>query len=46
MSGLDDGLSPRPCQHPEHRLGTRGGLRGNQRVCMNCGEVVLVRRQR
>lgn len=31
-----------PCAHPEHRLGTRGGLRPHQRVCMTCGEVVLI----
>jgi hypothetical protein len=31
------------CPHPEHRRGTRGGLRRNQEVCMNCGEVVLKR---
>ncbi len=35
---------PLPCPHPEHRLGYSGGLRKHQRVCMNCGEVVLVRR--
>jgi hypothetical protein len=37
---------PPPCLHPEHRLGTHGGLRKHQRVCLNCGEVVLVRRRR
>jgi len=34
---------PRPCEHPEHRLGTHGDLRPHQRVCMTCGEVVLAR---
>ncbi|HSX23343.1 MAG TPA: hypothetical protein VLE97_11270 [Gaiellaceae bacterium] len=34
-----------PCLHPEHRLGTHGRLRSNQRVCMTCGDVVLVRRR-
>lgn len=34
-----------PCTHPEHRRGTRGGLRPNQEVCMNCGEVVLKRKR-
>lgn len=37
---------PRPvCLHPEHRLGTHGRLKSNQRVCMTCGDVVLVRRR-
>jgi hypothetical protein len=36
--------SPAPCPHPEHRLGTRGGLRKHQRVCLQCGTIVLVRR--
>ena len=41
-----DSLRPfPPCEHPEHRLGTHGRLRSNQRVCMNCGDVVLVRRR-
>lgn len=35
-----------PCDHPEHRRGAHGGLRRNQEVCMNCGEVVLKRRVR
>lgn len=35
--------TPRACGHPEHRLGTRGGLRPHQRVCMTCGEVVIKR---
>lgn len=34
------------CGHPEHRRGTRGGLRPSQEVCMNCGDVVLKRRPR
>lgn len=34
--------APAPCAHPEHRLGTHGGLRPHQRVCMTCGKVVLV----
>lgn len=33
-----------PCEHPEHRLGTHGRLKRNQRVCLNCGDVILVRR--
>jgi hypothetical protein len=37
---------PPPCLHPEHRLGTHGRLKSNQRVCLNCGEVVLVRRRK
>ena len=35
-------LPPGPCPHPEHRLGTHGRLRKNQRVCLQCGDVVLV----
>lgn len=34
------------CDHPEHRRGTRGGLRAHQEVCMQCGAVVLKRRGR
>lgn len=34
-------LDSLPCPHPDHRRGTRGGLRRNQEVCMACGEVVL-----
>ena len=34
-----------PCTHPEHRLGTRGGLRKHQRVCLQCGAVVLAPRR-
>lgn len=33
---------PLSCLHPTDRLGMRGGLRKNQRVCMNCGEIVTV----
>lgn len=43
---VDVDAPPPPCAHPEHRLGTHGGLRKHQRVCLNCGEVVLVRRRR
>lgn len=28
------------CDHPEHRRGTRGGLRPGQQVCMQCGALV------
>ena len=35
---------PLPCTHPAHRLGTRGGLKKHQRVCLQCGAVVLARR--
>lgn len=31
-----------PCPHPEHRLGTNGRLRKHQRVCLQCGEVVVI----
>lgn len=31
------------CPHPEDRLGTRGGLRRNERVCMTCGQIVTVK---
>lgn len=41
---LDLDAPPPPCAHPEHRLGTHGRLRKHQRVCLNCGEVVLLRR--
>ena len=41
---VDVDAPPAPCTHPEHRLGTRGGLRKHQRVCLQCGAVVLVRR--
>lgn len=44
VDDLDLDAPPPPCTHPEHRLGTHGGLRKHQRVCLNCGEVVLVRR--
>lgn len=37
--------APATCDHPEHRLGTHGRLKSNQRVCMTCGDVVLVRRR-
>lgn len=30
------------CDHPEHRRGTRGGLRPNQQVCMQCGALVTI----
>jgi hypothetical protein len=41
-----DSLRPAPiaCAHPEHRLGTHGRLKRNQRVCLTCGAVVVVRR--
>jgi hypothetical protein len=38
---VDIDAPPAPCTHPEHRLGTRGGLRKHQRVCLQCGNVVL-----
>lgn len=41
---VDVDAAPAPCPHPEHRLGTRGGLRKHQRVCLQCGAVVLARR--
>lgn len=31
------------CDHPEHRRGSRGGLRPHQEICMQCGAVVLKR---
>lgn len=37
---------PRPCPHPEHRLGTNGGIRPHQRVCLQCGAVVLVKKRK
>lgn len=41
-STVDIDAPPAPCPHPAHRLGTRGGLRKHQRVCLQCGHVVLV----
>ena len=41
---VDLDAPPAPCPHPEHRLSTRGGLRKHQRVCLQCGAVVLARR--
>ena len=41
VDDIDLDAPPPPCAHPEHRLGTHGGLRKHQRVCLNCGEVVL-----
>lgn len=38
---VDIDAPPTPCPHPAHRLGTRGGLRKHQRVCLQCGHVVL-----
>ena len=35
-----------PCPHPEHRLGTHGRLKKNQRVCLQCGQTVTVSRSR
>jgi hypothetical protein len=32
------------CPHPEHRLGTRGGLKKHQRVCLQCVATVLVKK--
>jgi hypothetical protein len=43
-SVIDVDAPPPPCPHPEHRLGTHGRLRKHQRVCLNCGEVILIRR--
>ena len=37
---------PSPCTHPEHRLGTHGRLKKNQRVCLQCGATVVVSRKR
>ena len=42
---VDVDAPPTPCTHPEHRLGTRGGLRKHQRVCLQCGAVVLAPRK-
>jgi len=43
---VDLDAPPPPCKHPEHRLGTHGRLRKHQRVCLNCGEVVLKKQKR
>ncbi len=40
-TSADVDAPPAPCPHPEHRLGTRGGLKKHQRVCLQCGNVVL-----
>jgi hypothetical protein len=39
---IDIDAPPPPCPHPEHRLGTHGGLRKHQRVCLQCGSVILI----
>lgn len=39
---LGEEIATAVCQHPEHRLGMQGGLRRNQRVCLNCGSIVTV----
>ena len=42
----DDVAEPSgPCPHPEHRLGTHGRLRKNQRVCLQCGATIVVSRR-
>ena len=41
----DVNAPPSPCTHPDHRLGTRGGLKKHQRVCLQCGAVVLAPRR-
>lgn len=41
----EDTLPCTPCSHPAHRRGSRGGLRKEQEVCMECGAVVLRKRQ-
>ena len=34
------------CPHAEHRLGTHGRLKKNQRVCLQCGQTVIASRSR
>ena len=41
-AAVDVDAPPPPCPHPAHRLGTHGSLRKHQRVCCQCGKVVLV----
>lgn len=42
---VDIDAPPPPCLYPDHRLGTHGRLLKHQRVCLNCGDIVLVRRR-
>lgn len=39
---VDIDMPPTSCTHPEHRLGTRGGLRKHQRACLQCGKVIVI----